>query len=352
MKKNAFYEKTHKRLKKYGVFSEETLEFVARNMQQQTEFATYQAFFKAVGAPLQPTLFMNDRGQGVPLVDIDAREKQQGVLVAYLPMGNSLDPNQLYQVATLAHAFPNYRVIAFGNPSGKQYAYREQNLSVKDWFQVAFTKSRRAAVSAELDYLHSQGIKHAYHVGYSFGALKALLAGQYAPTDSIRKLILVDPVAHSRGLVQLVGDFKRTFTPLGDYVNRTELQTFFEARKVAAKQAEHSNALFRPVNIAIALMLARADFISLLQEVLQRNTSLETAVAWGNKSELGNDAHMKASLHRLAYETASGRVRPIRLEGDTHAFANDLALYTAIVHDALMASQDSRIRQKAASPKR
>lgn len=333
---SAFYQKTRVRLEKYGVFAPETLDFAARQTELLTQYDTYQELFSAVDVPLKPHVFMDAQDRGVPVVDIASRtEKQDGVLVVYLPMGNSLDTNQLYQIAALAHAFDSYRIIAFGNPSGKPYAYREQNLRLADWLRVVLTKHRRAVVSTECAYLEAQEIRDAYHVGYSFGALKALLMARYGQPDEVKKLVLLDPVAHSRGLKQLLGDFKNTFKPLGEYVNRTELQTFLDARDDAAALVKYTAGLYRPVNIAIGIMLARVDFISLLKTVLQRLPKLAVTVAWGTKSELGNDAHLKANLHVLAHEEAKGRVEALRLTGDTHAFANDLALYTAIVHDAV-----------------
>jgi len=336
MSKSAFYDSTRKRLNQYNVFNDDTLDFVATLAQKQVEFESYPKFFKATGVPLEPTLFMNSRGRGVVLIDISSREeKERGVFVIHLPMGNSLDTNQLYQVATVALAFPTYRIIAFGNPSGKPYAHPEQNFSVKDWWKVAFSKDVRAAVSTELDYLASQNIKSAIHIGYSYGALKALVTASYADPASIQQLVLLDPVAHPRGPRQLLGDFNATFASLGEYVNRTELQTFLDARQDAVRRVEYTKGIMRPVNLAIGFMLARADFIPLLERVLQKHPTLKVYVAWGSKSELGNDAHMKASLHNLAHDIAKGRVRSLRLEGDTHAFANDLHVYAAIVHDAL-----------------
>ena len=336
MTKSALYDTTRTRLENYEVFSVKALDLAASAASEIARYETYQKFFKTVDVPLKPTLFMTSQGKGVPLIDISARSSEErGVFVVYLPMGNSLDTNQLYQVASLAQAFPAYRIIAFGNPSAKPYAYREQNFSVAEWFRVVCTSNRRAVVSAELEYLSSQGIKDAYHIGYSFGALKAMLAAYYSAPDALRRLILIDPVAHSRGLKQLLEDFQHTFKPLGAYVDRTELRTFFEARAEAARTVNHTRGLMRPVNIAIGIALARVDFIPFLEKILQKKPQLSAHVAWGSKSELGNDAHMKASLHHLAYETAKGRVRSLRLEDDAHAFANDISLYAAIVYDAL-----------------
>ncbi len=335
MSTKSISEITHKRLEAYGLFNSKVVDAVAKQAGVQADFESYEAFFKKVGVPLEPTLFITDKGRGVPLIDVDARETQQGVLVVHLPMGNSLDTNQLYQVATIAFAFPSYRIIAFGNPSGKPFAYREQNLSFSDWLRVSFTKKRRAAVSTELEYLHSQGVTHAVHIGYSFGAMKALLTAYYADADDVDRLILVDPVAHSRYTKQLLEDFQSTFKPLGEYVNRTRLQTFFDARK-DAEQVRMTRGIMRPVNIAYGLMLGRLDFISLLKETLAKLSNLKVAVAWGAKSELGNDAHIKANLHVLQHDTAKGRVVSLRLPDDTHAFANDIYLYVAIIKQALL----------------
>lgn len=327
---------TRKRLEAYGLFDAKVVDSVARLADIQGAFESYQALFKKVGVPLKPTLFITGKGRGVPLVDIDSREGvERGVLVVHLPMGNSLDPNQLYQVATLALAFPSHRIIAFGNPSGKPFAYTQENLSVRDWWRVAFTKKLRGAVSAELEYLSSQGIKNAYHVGYSYGALKALLTVYYGEPSRAKGLILLDPVAHPRYPQQLLKDFSSTFKPLGEYVNRTKLQTFLDARQDAVKFVRYSQGIVRPVNIAIGFMLARTDFISLLQQALEKYAHITAFVAWGAKSELGNDAHMKASLHTLAHDTAKGRVHALRLDNDSHAFANDLFLYVAILQKSL-----------------
>ncbi len=335
MTAKSIIEITRTRLLTYGLFDSGVVESVAKLAGTQAKFETYQMFFKKVGVPLRPTLFMSEKGRGVPLVDIDARENEQGVLVVHLPMGNSLDTNQLYQIATLALAFPSYRIIAFGNPSGKPFSYRQQNLSFIDWMRVAFTKKRRAVVSTELEYLHSQRITQAVHVGYSFGAMKALLTAYYADSGEVQRLILADPVAHSRYAKQLLEDFQSTFTPLGEYVNRTKLQTFFDARK-DAETVRMTQGIMRPVNIAFGFMLSRLDFIPTLKETLVKFPLLHVAVAWGGKSELGNDAHMKANLHNLNHETAKGRVKQLRLAPDTHAFANDVLLYVAIIKQALL----------------
>ena len=327
-------EKTKARLQSYGLFSAQTINAVAKLTQHQASFATYQDFFTAMGVPLKPTLFVNKQGRGVYVVDIAPRKKQKGTLVSFLPMGNSLDQNQLYQTAALASAFPEYRIIAFGNPSAKPFAHRTERLSLGDWLRVAFTKNSQPAVSAELAYLQSQNISNAQYIGYSYGALKALLCARYGDIQP-QRLVLLDPVAHARYKKQLLTDFMFTMKPLGEYVNRTGLQTFLDARNDAVSMIDYTKGLARPVNVAIGLMLSRIEVMPFIKNLVEKQPTLRVTLAWGTKSELGNDAHMTAEAHGLSHDVAPGRLQTFRLVGDKHAFANDLALTAAILYESI-----------------
>lgn len=326
------YTITANRLKAYKLFSDATVKAVARFAKKQAAYNTYQDFFKATGIH-EPTLHVTRSGEGVPLVDIAAKKAQKGVVVLHLPMSNSLDPNQLYQVGTVAATNPSYRVIAFGNPNVKPFAYRQQNLSILNKIRIAFTHNLQPLVKAELDYLNSQGVERPIHVGYSYGALKALIASFYTPKGKVKGVILVDPVAHARYPQQLVGNFISTIKPLGEYVNRTKAKTYLEARQEAARLVKGNRALLKPINLAIASMLARIDFIKYFEQLLLKQPQLSALVAWGSKSELGNDAHMGVNLDPKYRKNP--RIKAMRLENDTHAFANDIYLYAAIVHEAL-----------------
>lgn len=327
------YTITANRLKTYKLFSDATIKAVAAFARKQATYATYEDFFKAVGIT-EPTLYVTKSGEGVPLIDIAAQKEQKGVLVLHLPMSNSLDPNQLYQVGTVAAVNPSYRVVAFGNPNVKPFAYRQQNLSFFNKVSIAFTHSLQPLVKAELDYLHSQNIEQPIHVGYSYGALKALIASYYTPKGKVKGVILVDPVAHARYPQQLVGNFISTIKPLGEYVNRTQVKTYLEARQEAARLVKGNRALLKPINLAIASMLARIDFIKFFEQVLEKQPQLSAVIAWGSKSELGNDAHMTVNLDPEYRKNP--RIKGMRLENDTHAFANDIYLYAALVHEALL----------------
>lgn len=333
MPANSLYKDTAKRLREYGVFSDETIKIVASFAEKQAEYKDYRAFFEAARIPT-PDLYVNERGEGVVVVDIAATKPEQGVLVVHLPMANPLDANQLYQVAAVVTTNPAYRVIAFGNPSGAPFAYKQQNLTLWKRFGIGSLRNLQPLVSAELEYLEARDIKNAHHVGYSYGAHKALIEVSYAKSGSVESLALIDPVAHPRGLKQLVENFKSTFQPMGEYVNRTKLQTYFDARNEAAKTKHHDKALRRQINIAIGFMMARFDMMPFLEKLLEKQPKLKVIVAWGGKSELGNNAHLSTRLHRLKYEIKAD-VHPMRLEDDAHAFANDVCLYAAIIAESL-----------------
>ncbi len=333
------YNQTKDRLKAYGLFSDKTIEIVAQVAQKQAAYTTYQDFFVDMGVP-EPEFFYYTKRHAVHLVEVPPRvttaRADERVLVLHLPMGNPLDPNQLYQVATIAAANPTYRIVAFGNPSGKPYSFANQRRSPEEYRAIAFGHNKRALVAGELAYVASKNYHTVHHAGYSFGAHKALIASQHSPQNSVQSITLIDPVAHSRYALQLLGDFTRAFIPLGSYVNRTGIQSFFEARE-DAKQLHFNRGLARPINLATGIMLARLDFIPLLKKTIAAQPKAPFTVAWGSKSEMGNDAHLRANFHNL--RARKTHLRELRLEGDQHAFANDIHLHAAIITEALTAGE-------------
>lgn len=333
MATDGMYETTAERLQKYGVFSALTVKDIALFAEKQAGYKTYKQFFEAVGIP-EVKLFVNKKGEGVPVVDIASIHAQKGVLVIHLPMSNPLDANQLYHVATVAATNPAYRVIAFANPSGAPFSYKQQNLTFFKRLFISTLRNLRPLVSAELSYLEQENIMAAHHIGYSYGAHKALIEVLYSNPEHVQSLILIDPVAHPRGMKQLIEDFQNTFAPMAGYVNRTKIQTYFDARNEAARTEHHKAALKRPINIAIGFMIMRLDFISFVKKLLSGKPNLHISVAWGTESELGNDEHVSSNLQQLA-QRYPGRVESLRLEGDRHALANDIHLYAAIIHESL-----------------
>lgn len=328
---------TTERLKGYYPFSQATIQAVASFAKKQADFKTYQDFFTAVGVPT-PNIFLAKNGKGVPVVDIKPRiQPEKGVLVVHLPMGNPLDPNQLYHLATIAGVNAAYRVIGFGNPGGGKYNFREQNLNAWQLLGIASTLNPKHLVAAELEYLQQQGIRQVYQIGYSYGALKALLSGIFAPQNSVRGAVIIEPVSHRRGLLQLKSDFEATFEPMGGYVHAPQLQTFHDARKPEPTKKEIQEGLTRPISISIAFLLALSNLKNVITRFFRVQPSASLTLAWGSKSELSNDGRMR-QLAKEVSEEKSG-VKTIRLPGQKHALANDVHLYAAIVHEALSDGQ-------------
>lgn len=321
------------RLKGLGHFSKETIDGVIEVARLQQSFPTYQPFFDELNLST-PHLFEGLNG-GVTVVDLPARQRPEaGVLVVHLPMANPLDTNQLYQVATITAANPSYRIIAFGNPSGGRYSYPVQNLSAQKRTAIANGSGIQYLVEVEVEYLKSQNITTVSHAGYSYGALKAVIESYYSGDVTVENIIVIDPAAHPRGLVQLAGDFLRTDLRLNTYVNRANTPAFIEARKAAVTGNEYKVGLLRPINRAIIRLLSKTDFIDLLTKTMVRHPHVKVTLAWAAKSELGNDAHFKSSTHHLS-QAMPGRLRPMRFGDDYHALANDIHLHAAIIREGL-----------------
>lgn len=338
------YRATKKRLNGYAVFSEDTIEAVAQVAKCQAEYKTYQDFFAQIGVGT-PFVHTVSKYIGVPVVEIAARKKAVGTVVIHLPMSNPLDENMLYHAATVAATLPEYQVIVFGNPSGAPYHYRQQTGTLVGNVALAFTKRRRALVAAEIDYLRSRGIKNAHHVGYSFGAHKAAIECSYLAEDEVASLTCLDPVSHPRRIRQLIKDFKATFAPMGTYVQRTGIQTYFDARAEAAKTRHHDKALRRPVVLALGVLMARFNLLTHIRTLLRARSSLVFTAAWGGKSELSDDARMSGSLEDMRH-TYKGRVYSLRLRDDKHAFGNDIHLYAAVICESVHRAAHAGTRTK------
>ncbi len=320
------------RLKTYHSFSRATLRAVRRLAKKQASYATYGEYFGAVNMP-NPTLFALDAHHGVPVVDIHPKGAKK-TLVLHLPMNNPLDTNQQYQLATFATLFPKMRVIGFGNPSGGKYSYKEQNLRWWERLGIASGLFTRPLVKAELEYLATQGITRAYHVGYSYGATKALIASRYAEQGTVKGVVAIERVSRSFTPFHLARKFYASFSPLEGYAQRTGVQTYIDARRDAGKGSNFSEGLRRPINVAIGWMLASISGTRLTKKVLRAHPRTPVTLVWGTASELVNDATTQRQAARLKNEFGR-RVRTIRLEHQHHALANDIHLHAAIVHESL-----------------
>lgn len=330
-----FAETTTARLQRYFPFSPQVITIVAQYAAKQAQFKTYKEFFRSEDVSVDIVLYSTERHGSVSVVDVAPNGSEKGTLVIHLPMSNPLDPNQLYQVATIAGTNPGYRVIGFGNPTGKPYYFKDQNLTFLKRWRIASLKSLRPLVEAELSYLDSQEIRDVVHVGFSYGAVKALIESVHSEKGTIKGLVMIEPLSHSRSLKRLIGDFQGTLGPMAEYVHRTGLETYKEARRNAIKGKQINRGLVRPISIAIAFMLSRINVGATLKEFMTKNPKVPVTVAWGSKSELVDDARMSTTTTEL--QKAGAPLQAIRLPGLHHALANDVHLHAAIIREGLLA---------------
>ncbi|MGH7217833.1 MAG: hypothetical protein ACREGE_00085 [Candidatus Microsaccharimonas sp.] len=328
-----FSETTAARLRRYFPFSAKAIAAVSQYAATQVQFKTYKEFFKSVDISEGATLYSTARHGSVEVIDIAPQGDEKGAIVVHLPMGNPLDPNQLYQVATIAGTNPGYRVIGFGNPSGKPYYHKDQNLTFMKRWGIASLRSTRPLVEAELSYLDSQGIRSAMHVGFSYGAIKALIESTHSEKGTVKNLVMIEPVSHTRSLRRLIDDFKSTLGPMGKYVNNTGLETYKEARRHGIEGKQINRGLVRPISLAVAFMLSRFNLRTELQKFITKNPEVPITVVWGSSSELIDDARMATVIAEL--KAAGAPLQAIRLPGLHHALANDVHLHAVIIRQAL-----------------
>src|ERR1035438_9736811 len=122
-------------------------------------------------------VFTPKGGKPVEVLDIVPKADYDGTHVYHLPMGNGLDENMTTRVATLSAAEPTKRIIAVGNPGAPGQA--SGKIKSRDLRSV-WNGDLRAAIDPTLQYLNSQGIDTATHIGFSYGADRAATAAQYA----------------------------------------------------------------------------------------------------------------------------------------------------------------------------
>lgn len=327
-----FSETTRERLKAYFPFSKTTLNAVGKLADKQQSFPSYKTFFASAGLSTAK-LHVTKQGRGVSVIDIHPNGAKQ-TLVLHLPMGNPLDANQQYQLASLATLLPKTRIVGFGNPSGGAYSFKEQGASFWRLFLIAMGIRPQLLITPELDYLATKNIKDAYQIGYSYGALKALLTSRYAPAGTVKGVVTIELVSHPRNPIRLLKDFQNTFPPLGEYVKASGLRLFQDARNDAVTGHDYHAGMRRAINLAIGIMLSRVNALKLANQVLSVHNKASLVMAWGTASELVDDNRMRRALTRMN-DLFAGRVKAVRLPGQKHGFANDVHLHAAIIYEAI-----------------
>lgn len=317
---------TSERLHSYQSFDQAVIEKVAQVAERQAVMS-YEAFFEA--CELQGTVKLSYAGYApVEILDINPDgSEDKPTLMVHLPMTNPLDPNNLYQIATLSACLPNTRILASGNPT---HGYNFGILNRQQRTQVA-RGDFRPTVEPLMKYAESQKLSDINQYGYSYGADKAVTAAA-TTAYNVEKLVTLEPASVvGRSIVKLALDFGSSSKHLDKYVSANKLPAFNAARKDSVGMLDYYLGLMKLTNIAVARGLSDGKFEDRLQDAFISQSKMETLLAWGTDSELASNSAMDAINNRMIAKYGFNRVRALRLIRQTHALANDLALQAAVV---------------------
>lgn len=327
---------TAERLQNYYPFDQDIIDTIREVAEVQQSHPDYKDYLTAMGVP-DTQRVMVDGLKPIRVLDIKPRgdydDTQARVL--HLPMGNDVDPNQVYQAATVFAAEPGKRLIAVGNPSAP--GRKDGRLSIGDALRVA-NGDLRPTVDPLLHYLRHENITHTEHIGYSYGADKVLTAVAHSakydqqPGNNValEPASVKDRGGKLRAMLSIAGDFSATAKHLDTYVNATNVAAFTAARKESVGVVDYSLGLARLSNIAIASALATDKFESRAIAALEAQPQARLATIWGTESELAINGLMEQLTTRLE-DRFPGRTQSLQLPGQTHSLANDIHLQAALV---------------------
>lgn len=328
-----------KRLQKYYPgFDQDVLDRVSEVAEKQRASS-----WEEIRSTLPDTQIYSTKESEIELMDIIPREGYDDTWVYHLPMANPLSDNMRLRMATLASANPDKRIISIGNPSGPGQGIGKIPFGS---IRSVWSGDLRAAVDPALRYLLDKGIVDASHIGFSYGAEKALAAARYAKNydQNVSNGLFMEPVAlKSRSAIELARDFNESGKALSDYIEASASQPVLEANAAASEKSRgllgYALGLLRLSNIAIAHSLTKDSFEGNLVETLKNQEQMRAHLVWGSDSELSIGILMRAISRRIEEDFGQSRTTSIELEGQKHAMGDDVFLHTALVSQALKVSK-------------
>lgn len=319
---------TAERLQSYYPFDQEVVDRVAEVAEEQhaTDYKTFLDRHLTGGVENESQLRKTNILDHLP-DDCDPKS----ALMIYLAMGQPLDPNNLYQIATIAAVNPNHRIVVAANPSSPTYHAphysREQRKAIAEGnlAPVAEPMLRHAEAN------DSHKIEIAPQYGYSFGADVAMEAAS-SQAFEVPHAIAIEPAAVvERSVGQLGSAFRESGKALKGYVEQSG-PGFRAARDESIKLGFFAG-LARLSNLAISHGLSHEGFEGRARRALEAHPEMQATIAWGTASELADNTALREQTLRLAEEF--GRVEAMILPEQKHALANDVHLQAAIVTQAL-----------------
>lgn len=316
----------------YYPFTPEVIEHVADVAEWQNSFDTYGDFFGAIGIE-EPKRVTFDGYHPSEFIDIrQPDESPNEALVYHLPMASPLDPNQLYQIATIVEANPGNRVIAMGNPSGPGF---DSGVLNHEQRKKVGSGNLYPVVEPLLKYLDQEKVTKVRHVGYSYGADLLAVAAAHGDQEVDRAVVIEPASVKHRNLAKLAINFHSTDKEVSRYVNASDLETFEQARGESVRSPTYIIGIMRLSNIAVARSLAKGGFQDRLDQAIEAQPGMSTTLAWGTSSELAISGLVSVYGYCRARELAPGRLIPMPLKDQKHALANDVHLQAAIIRQGL-----------------
>ena len=255
--------------------------------------------------------------------------------VLHLPMGNPVDTNMAMRGLRL-YGVTERPLLLVGNPAKPGRGVG--GLAHDDWRKVA-TGDLRPTVDPLFRHLREAGVRAADHLGYSYGADKAVTAAQYGGDYNVQtaRAVAIETAAlFKRNLAVMGLVFASTNKHTKEYAEQAASVPYRDARKSAASVGIYALGLLRPSNIAIAASLARDGFADRARAALIAQEDLRMAIGWGSADEFGNDKRLPGLVDELQHEAAFGeRVSAMRLKGMHHAGSEDIDLHAAVMVQGL-----------------
>jgi hypothetical protein len=322
---------TAARLEQYNAFDQEVIGRVAAVADEQLRTNDHRPFI--TNYVLGDTLTEND-ARNATILDIRPREHDpKAALMIHLAMGQPLDPNNLYQIATIAAVNPNIRIITKGNPSGIGYAKQSLN---REQREQASRGNFRPLTEPLMRFAEENGIESVDQYGYSFGADLAMTAASKEAFDTPHVIVVEPASVVKRSLIGLGIAFGRSNASLQEYVDQSG-PAFASARTESLGLPGFGIALARLSNLAISRGLSQGGFELQTKVAMNAQPDMQTTITWGTDSELSLHSPTSDIVRALRAQYGEDRVQAIQLEGQKHALANDVYLQAALVAQGLRA---------------
>lgn len=291
-----------------------------------------------------PKIFCPKNAKPIEILDIKPKDTAD-TLVYHLPMGCLLDSNMMAHVSTLAQVQFDKRIIAVSNPG--QPFRGSGKLSLIDALRV-YRGNLTPTVEPTLEYLDSERIESASHVGISYGADKAAAAAETAPLQrfgqEVTGLVMVEPVSvATRGTTRIIGLVKlgRIFQSTSAYGDkylepvRKRSRAFTSAEELKESELGYGLGLARLSNLAIAAALAQDGFEGRLERAMLISARMKAGLSWGTASEFDTYSEREHMAKRLQTKYGKGRVKTLPLKDQTHSMNLDIFLNAAIISQLL-----------------